>query len=614
MNAPDELGILADYRREAISEKLEHILWEIFANRKHNPDKTTAKFLFMRYETTEGRYFILATNHYRTEESIEKEYTPFKFNESVKDTEAAIASRGYGAKLFPFHVRGKSSNIFAIKDSDTFSSDLNSWAMKDWINMDELGRVIDFNQKFNPVRFRTNFITPISERPGEIPFFLKDYFAGKPVDVFMRSHNFKYFYVFLNYNDTLNTSLTPALQQMARIYEGADLEIYESVNFMEPIKVTHKNSFGLLPSYWTTALTFDWKLGELDDSTKKYYKSTCRLSILNSDSIIWFRNDSNGSADSKFNHRTASYTAEEGWKADVRVTIPLTSISYKDTLDKDISKLYEQIYMRMQDDIISIKDADAKISSKLRNTLEPSRLRVIVDILNEDMKTNPNSGMITNSIKARSTVTPLKGIHEMIFQSLGVMGKYLKLVKEKEPTLTDSEKFITTEMTTGLTASVEMDKKNSTRSTKRKKEALKFEAAVAEKVSSEMKEVKWNHSDATISATNDLEGEGIDTLGELKLEDRTIWISIQSKDRESAIPKAELEAFTKTVHQLKEKKLEINPNDKFISVLCLAKEKSFNYKLYQELLHEQIFTIVEDKEDVGSITLATIQTLYDMLL
>lgn len=614
MNAPDELGILADYRREAISEKPENIFWEIFANRKHNPDKSTAKFLFMRFETIEGRYFILATNHYRTEESIEKEYTPFKFNESVKDAEAAIASRGYGAKLFPFHVRGKSSNIFTIKDSDTFSSDLNSWAMKDWINMDELGRVIDFNQKFNPVRFRTNFISPISERPGEVPFFLKDYFATKPVDVFMRSHNFKYFYVFLNYNDTLNASLTPALQQMARIYEHSDIEIYESVSFAEPVHILCKNSFGLHPSYWTTALIFEWKLGDLDDSTKKYYKSTCRLTLLNSDTIIWFRNDSNGSADSKFNHRTASYTTEEGWKPDVRVSIPLTSISYKDSLDKDISKLYEIIYLRMENDIISINDTDAKISSKLRNTLEPSRLRVIVDILNEDMKTNPNSGVIINAVKARSTIIPQKGVHEMIFQSLGVMGKHLKSVKEKDSTLTDSKIFSSAEMITALKASIEMDKKNSTRSTKRKKEGLKFEAAVAEKVSSEMKEVKWNHSDATISATNDLEGEGIDTLGELKLTDRSIWISIQCKDRESAIPKMELEAFIKTVNQLKEKKLEINPNDKFISVLCLAKEKSFNYKLYQELLHEQIFTVVEDKEDIGNITLTTIQMLYDMIL
>jgi len=613
MNAPDELGILADYRREAVSEKLENILWEIFANRKHNPDKSTAKFLFMRYETVEGRYFILATNHYRTEESIEKEYTPFKFNESVKDAEASIASRGYGAKLFPFHVRGKSSNVYAIKDSETFSSDLNSWAMKDWINMDELGRVIDFNQKFNPVRFRTNFISPISERPGEVPFFLKDYFAGTPVDVFMRTHNFKYFYVFLNYNDTLNTSITPTLQQMARIYENTDIEIYESINFTEPVRITCKNSFGLKPTYWTTALTFDWKLGDLDDSTKKYYKSSCSLKVLDSETVLWFRNDSNGSADSKFNHRTASYTAEEGWKPDVRITIPLTTNTYKDSLDKDIQKLYEYIYLRMQDDIISINTLDSKISSKSRHVEQPARLRIILDILNEDMKTNPNTGLIINSIKARSNITPQKAIHEMVLQSLSVMAKFLKAAKEKDAILSDTKIFNTAEMITALKASIEMDKKNNTRSTKRKQEGLKFEAAVAEKVSTEMKEVKWNHSDATISATNDLEGQGIDTLGELKLEDRSIWISIQCKDRESATPKAELEAFVKTVNQLKEKKLELNPNDKFISVLALAKEKSFNYKQYQELLHEQIFTIVEDKEDIGSITLTTIQSLYDML-
>jgi hypothetical protein len=229
------------------------------------------------------------------------------------------------------------------------------------------------------------------------------------------------------------------------------------------------------------------------------------------------------------------------------------------------------------------------------------------------MKTNPNSGVIMNAVKARSNITPQKGVHEMVFQSLSVLNKHLKAVKEKDSTLSDSKIFSSAEMITNLKASIEMDKKNSTRSTKRKKEGLKFEAAVAEKVSTEIKEVKWNHSDATISATNDLEGQGIDVLGELKLTDRTIRISIQCKDRESATPKAELEAFVKTVNQLKEKKLELNPDDKFISILTLAKEKSFNCKQYHELLQEEIFTIVEDKEDIGSVTVNTIKMLMNLI-
>jgi hypothetical protein len=162
----------------------------------------------MRFNTPQGRFFILGTNNYRTKESIEKEHTPFKFNESKADTVATISARGYGAKLFPFHVRGLYSNLFRLNNSDSFSSDITEWVMKDCIDMDDLCRTIDDKSEFDANDFRSKWLLPINKRPDTVPFFYNKEFSGKPVDLFMREHNFKYFYQFMNYNDAINSTIS----------------------------------------------------------------------------------------------------------------------------------------------------------------------------------------------------------------------------------------------------------------------------------------------------------------------------------------------------------------------------------------------------------------------
>jgi hypothetical protein len=623
MNRPDELGILADFRRVSVTTTLLNILWEIIANRKHNPDKSTAKFLFMRFVTTQGRFFILGTNHFRTKDSIEKEHTPFKFNESKADTIASVSARGYGAKLFPFHVRGQYSNLFRLEDSTSFSSELTDWGMKDWVDMGELCRIIDDMSDFDANDFRSRWFTPINKRPGEVPFFLNKDFTGSAVDTFMKENNFKYFYQFLNYNDAINTQLEDTLLKLARIYETSNVEIYYSNNFGEAKQFTCRNGYGIYPKDWIGALTLDWRMGDLDDKSKKYYKSQFRTSVQGNETILWGRNDSNGSVDTKFNHRTASYTPEDGWKPQVRVTIATVNKTYRDSLDEDSKKLQEIVYLRMQDDLISLRDADSFLTPKLRTMKVPSRMRLIIDILEESMKTNPHGGLNVTSLKAGSEIVAKKAIHEMALQSLSIMRKFQLAIEEKDPDYLDPKTFNSAESLAKLKVIIEMDKKNSTRSNKRKKEGLLFEAAVFEKVS-ELKEInindtdykiKWEPcSDAIISAKSDIEGQGIDSLGQLKLDDYSIWISIQCKDREACLKESDLSKFKKTVEELKEKKLEINPLDKFITILVLAKEKSFNYKQYYELLKDHIFTIVEPSDDVGSATLETIETVLGLII
>ena len=276
--------------------------------------------------------------------------------------------------------------------------------------------------------------------------------------------------------------------------------------------------------------------------------------------------------------------------------------------------------MRVEDDLISWREADPEIASRLRTHDEPSRIRLIVEILEESLKTNPESGVVISNVKSKSTVQSKKAVHEMMMQSLTLMRKHLPRLGEA---IKGNPVFITDELFKKMEEDIHQDKKAVNRSTKRKREGLKYEKAVSDYLMSEYScieygdetlPITWEDNDATISAHHGLEGQGIDTLGKLVIpsEDRTIWISGQSKDRESAVPAKELDAFWNTVQQLKDAKLAINPRDSFISVLSLAKKKSFTYDNYEKLLEKGIVTVV-DSETAGVKTLMAIESMMALV-
>ncbi len=630
METTDEFGVYAEYHRNAVVESLVNILWEIVANRKWNPDKSLAKFLFIRYR----EHFILATNHYRSRESIEKEHTPFKFNNSSKDSNASISARGYGAKLFPFYVEGTYSNLYRITDSNTFSESTDDWGMKDYINITQLGHIIDSNKKnlFVPDSFRSRHWEPIKSKPGkkpEIPFFLEDDFKSTPLYEFIREHNFKYFYIFDDPNSRVNVELENALQELARIYEYADVKIYNSLDLKEPDLIVAKNTFGINPTNWIGSIVLEWRIGEKitheqTKAVKSYYKSEFRLRFSDSPNVLWGKTESNGSADKKFGMRFASFKpqSEETWNPHVRVIIALTKTEYKSSDDK----FQEYIYLRMEDDLISRREADPKISSKIRNTIEPARIRIIMDILEESVKTNPESGLVVSNVKSKSSITPNKALHEIILQSLGLMDKHLSRMENVK---LDTAVFYTDDLFKSITTDIHKDKAANERKTKRKAEGLIFESTVSKYLTSKLGSVDidgvsytitWEANDSTISADHGLEGlQGIDTLGKLTMDDKILWIAVQSKDRESGVPNKELDTFKNTVDKLRQKKQEINGKDKVLSVLSLAKKKSFNYEVYEKMLSAGIITVIEtdgtntEEPPTGSKTVMAIKSLLDIV-
>lgn len=628
MQSPDELGVLAEYYRNSIIESLNSILWEIVANRRHNADKSTAKFLFMKF----GSYFILGYNHYRSQESIEKEHTPFKFNDSKKEATASISTRGYGAKLFPFHIRGKYCNIARISDSPTFTTEMKEWLMKEWIDMDELARIIDSDEKaeFQPAQFRSQYWVPMTKKPGrtrEMPFFCEEEFSRSPLAEFVMEHNFKYFYVFVDVNPSVITGLRSTLNTLARIHENADVEIYSSFNYEAPVRAVSGVGFGLLPKDWIGAAVFDWRLGEKmrkegPTGVNHFYKSEFRLQFQGADKVYWGRNDSNGSAGPQFAKRFASFVppTDVEWKPQVRITLAVASAAHASTIDVG-EKLAEHIYLRMEDDLISFREADPRIASKLRNLKAPSRIRLIVDIIEESMKTNTEAGLVTSGVKSKSHIAGAgdKGIHEMMEQSLSLFRKHL--AKVFETALTDEDAataFVAEGRLKEMEGHINKNLAASSRSTKRKREGLVFESMVGKylrgafediEISGVSIETEWEESDATIAANHELTGQAIDTLGVLRLPDRNIWIAIQSKDRECAVPKKELDAFVSCVAELREKKAA----DKVIAVLSLAKSKTFNYATYKYMLKNNIMTVVEDG-DVGKASEVAIVRMLENIL
>jgi hypothetical protein len=625
MESPCELGVLADYRRVSHTLNLVNVLWEIVADRKWSPDKSTAKFLFIRF----GGYFILGYNHHRTKDSIEKEHTPFKFNESRSDAAASISARGYGAKLFPLHVQGTYANLFRLVDSSTFSSDPNDWGMKDWIDITGLCRIIDYKkEEFNPEEFRSRYYTPLTKKKGktmEKPFFLEDEYVGTPLAKFVEEHNFKYFYVFLDYASSVNVHLEDALKELARIYEDKDVELYSSDEYAAPTKIVASKGFGLVPRNWVGAVEVEWRLGEkitlTGASIKSYYKSEFRFRYHGSDTVIWGRVDSNGSATDKFGIRFASFEPPVGWTPQARVTLALTTTDYRESLGTNEEKLQEHIYLCVEDELISWREADPVLSVRLRSLPVPTRIRLKVDILEESLKTHQEGGLVVNSVKSNSTIQPQKAIHEMMLLTVSLGGKHLRRDEEaavKGPVFYNDDFFKKME------CDIHQNKKASTRSTKRKREGLKYEKAVSDYLENQLNSIEygeescpitWEDNDATIMAVHGLDGQGIDTLGKLVIPSlgKNIWIAVQSKDRESAVPAKELDAFSSTVQQLKDVKCALNPRDVVVSVLSLAKMKSFTYTNYEKMLEQGIITVV-DSETAGVKTLMAIESMLELLL
>jgi hypothetical protein len=565
-------------------------------NRKWNDDKSIGKFVFSTFELEGKRYLVIGYNHFRSEQSIEKEHTPFNWRKSTTVSgEATIGTRGYGAKLLPFKIGGQYSNYYHLQDSTYFPEDHSEWGMKQSINITKLQERINSENDIDAHmhEYRETYINPCNSKDGVVPTLLiNGKFKSSGLYSFFKRENFKYFYVFSNYNIDIDTALDSTLERLAILYEGNTAEIYQSKNLLEPKLLTTRieDSLGLCEKWWAGEFTLEWMIGEKDG---KYRKSICRYYNKYTKEEIFSKLTSNGSKDHKFNIRHHQFKKEDletAWIPDISVTIAMTSDEYVNGTKLDGTNGAFRIHINIQGDIIDDTPGDFELKHKIRYLPDMSRARVILSILSDNAKKNTNFGLRLGHLKKDSGFSKDGAIFEMISQTLARAKDYLKIVKDLHG-ISSPEGYKDKAVTEQFIKFMHVDKVAAERSIKRKKEGIKFESKITNALDQGFDDIdiEWNHKDSHISAEHELNGEGIDSLGTVDINGKNIWIAIQIKDKEKRIDKSDKNKFINTLNEFKIK----YPNDICLSYLVLAKDKSFTPKLCMEMRKNDIDTVVD---------------------
>jgi len=395
---PDEHGLLAQTNLFAIGTSLLYILLEMIQNRKWNEDKSDGEFVFATFNSQGKRYLVIGYNHFRSRESIEKEHTPFNWRQSSGEGEATIGTRGYGAKLLPFKIGGQYSNYYHLKKSDTFPTDLSEWGLKESINITKLQEKLNSPQQNDDYlnHYRENYLEPSNEKEGVLPTLLIDStFTSSPLYNFFKEKNFKYFYVFSNYDTAIDTVLDSTLSRLANLYECNTAKIYRSKGLGEPELLTTnvENSLGLCEKWWVGNFSLEWMKGEKEGA---YWKSKCRYVNNDTGHEIFSQISSNGSKDNHFGRRQHYFSKDslEGpWNPDIRVTVANTSDEYAAGNKLLGTNSANRINLQIEGDFIDDSCGDFGLNSKIRHFKDMSRTRIILSVLTNNVKTNPEFGL-----------------------------------------------------------------------------------------------------------------------------------------------------------------------------------------------------------------------------
>jgi len=610
---PDEKGLLADTNRLAVETELIYILTELVQNRKWNDDKSCGKFVFATFDTQGKRYLVIGYNHFRTRDSIKKEHTLFNWRSNEMGGEATIGTRGYGAKLLSFKIGGQYSNYYHLNNSDTFPTDLNEWGLKESINITKLQEKLNSEENIESFinQYRENYIEPALSKDGVQPTLLVDTkFISSPLYSFFRENNFKYFYVFSNYDTQIDVSLEQTLLRLATLYECNTAEIYHSKDLKEPVLKTPsvENSLGLCEKWWAGDFTLEWMIGEKKDS---YWESICRYYNKHVNTEIFSKLSSNGSKDSHFGIRQHFFSKdklEDGWKPDVRVTVAVTSDAYKNGSRLNGTELANRVYLNIQGDFIDDLCGDSGLNSKIRHFKDMSRVRIIVYPLSDKVKKISDFGLNLGHLKKNSGFYRNGAIFLMVQQTISNATKYFDDIRSLyEGNIGNADAYKDKEVIDKFHDCMRVDKKAIARSTKRKSEAIKFEGKIAKALTENFGNIEWDHNDSHITATHVLEGEGIDSLGEVEINNKNLWVAIQVKDKESALSDAELTKFEVTLNSLRMK----YPNDNVLAYLVLAKKKGYTPDLFVRMLDKNITVIWDDLD--GERTVKAISNQISIL-
>ena len=640
-DAPDNEGIIEDYVRVSNSCDSEGVLMEIIGNRKHNPEKCDTKFILAKFIMDGISYFILGSTQHRSRESIKKEQTPFYRTKRDKKSVASLGTRGYGAKLFPFHIGGNYSFMAQIPETLAFSEKMTDWLGFARINIGNLITKVSKGEDFDPLDYRPIAKDPITSDDHYSPFLTNEAFRKSELYAFIKENGFRSFYVFEKYSheSSINTNFKNLTENLGRIYEGKGVKIYSSVNLNAPLEMNATPSLGLLPSYWAGNLTLQWMLGKKPTDDARFWKSIFRYVNPLTKAVFYGQVDSNGSKDRKFAVRTQALKTEDipkVWDPDIEVIVACCKDEYIKTLASPLESLSARVYMSIEEDILNDKPKEYGLNTIIRNLPTPTKTRILIKILKESVKDNKDSGLQVTHFKKGTEINEMMAIHQNLKLTLKLASKYFASITPEH--LQNSNAYFVADVQNKLLSSFADNKKHMERSMKRKKEGVLYEGQISDllkaafpaiEIEGVMHPMKWKDKDSEITAAYDLQGEGIDILGVLNLGDvsptseainqiimpsstisvssKRIWIILQIKDNELSIAKAEKDKFLITRKSLMDK----YPSDIFISALVLAKKISYTAPLAMEMMREGILTILEDSQPLGELLEEVLWTELD---
>jgi len=636
--APDEKGLICDQIRVAAAFDLLYILMEIIQNRNWNENKGTAKFIFSTFALSGQRYFVVGYNHYRTDTSMKMENTSFNWRKN-SESNATMGTRGYGAKLFPLRIGGQYSNYYHLEDKDEFpGTNLEKWGMKQAINIKTLTELMGQNGDVSDRmhEFRESYINPCNSKDGASPTLLiNSEFVRSPLFDFISAQNFKYFYIFRDYEPQIDIQIDSVLSKLARVFETNNVELYQSKKLDCPtlLTVPQGSGLGLTEKDWAGAFVLEWVLGEKDNSGL-FWKSVFRYYNPISGHEFYGRISSNGSTDKSFAYRTISYKPEKPWVPELRITNAITSHRYDAAAKAHyannpsiVAAMAHRVYISIENDLVDDEPSDFGMNSKIRHQPAPSRNRIRVDILQQKIKDNDVYGLSLGHVKKTTSLNEKGALIEMIKITMSRAADYFKSIiavavtqgiEKPDEALSKTDFYNDKAIIEKIQKCIESDKTGTERAQRRKREGIKFETRIAEILEEKFSrycvdnlefDIDWEVGDTLIYSNHELETQGIDILGRLELEARTIWIPIQVKDKEHGLNNEDKKKFPITVDELKEK----YNGDTFIPMLILKKPKSYSADLAMDMLEKGVITVLESGPDtsIGNRTLNIIDKELD---
>lgn len=577
MQATDEAGLNRYYSNNAQTCDTVGVLQEIVGNRHHNLDKSPVTFLFATFEYDGQVHTVIGSTQHRTEESLNSELTPFStMGRDTVSAAANLAERGYGAKLLVWHVGGMMTMVYQDEDAGEFNCPESNWRSTSTFNVPKIRIELEkgtFNSSNHTPRHYSN------DEPEFDAFFTKKSVAESDIGKFLHASTMRMFYVFKKAAITVNKN---HVQRLAACYEGNDaVKFYwsEGLGTPELVRAAPEHRIGVTPTQWDAHVSMEFRLGTTGPS---FADTRFRMKIDNTYRYGKFVTNANTATSIRL-------SPDKEWLAsetpDVRVTFAYANEPDSKT-NTAATTLAAQIYMRIQGDLISdapVTDPNLNNSFRAAVGINPSRMRVVVEILSERVKTMKLSGLHLENFKKRSTIRADGSIAVCVRKTFSVYKKYME---KKLKGATESELNVLLEECLNDGA------RHAKRSKIRKQEGLKYESAVAQALREEFDEddVVWNTSDVQIMTDHGLGKQGIDVLGTYAA--ANLMVAVQVKDK-GALQYTDIEKFVDTVKELQEK----NPRIAILSYFIFKTPKTkIDYKTMRKLNEVRAMFLSEEDD------------------